>query len=121
MDLSTTFGNSGGPIVDRNGDVIAILTGARQVANVQYVQGVSVKCIRDFLAELADRAPNLSGLARDVDRPFDPEKLAAEARQATLLVLVFRGSLTEDSSEVPQQPEKPEAPSGSAPAAEGVD
>src|SRR5690606_29959991 len=32
MDLSTTFGNSGGPVVDRNGDVVAILTGSRQAA-----------------------------------------------------------------------------------------
>lgn len=113
MDLSTTFGNSGGPIVDRNGDVVAILTGARQVANVLYVQGVSVKCIRAFLGELAEKAPNLSGLARDVDRPFDPEKLAAEARQATLLVLIFSGSLDED--ETAGKPQEP-APAGAGPA-----
>ena len=114
MDLSTTFGNSGGPIVDRNGDVIAILTGARQVANVLYVQGVSVKCIRSFFAEIGEKAPSLSGLGRESDRPFDPEKLAAEARQATLLVLIFRGSLTEDAA----GPQTADESAGTAPAAE---
>ncbi len=50
MDLSTTHGNSGGPIIDRNGDLVAILTGASVAdQNVTYVHGVSTPKINEFL------------------------------------------------------------------------
>ena len=93
FDLSTTHGNSGGPIVDRNGDVVAILSAGRTVHNVTYVLGVGPKQIREFFARIGEKAPDLSGLGRDDDTVFDGEKLATKCRDATLLVLVFRGSL----------------------------
>ena len=120
LDLSTTHGNSGGPIVDRNGDVIGILSAGNTVFNVTYVLAVGPRQIRAFFSSVGDKAPDLSPLAREVDRPFDPEKLAAEAREATLLVLIFRGDL-ESEGETPADAEKPEeggpggAPAGIAP------
>ena len=94
FDLSTTHGNSGGPIVDRNGDLVAILSAGKTVHNVTYVLGVGNRQIRDFLSDVDD-APELPEGGQD-DKPFDGETLAAEARQATLLVLIIRGELPDD-------------------------
>ncbi len=88
--LSTTHGNSGGPIVDKNARVIGILTGGRQVHNVTYVLGVGPMQIKSFLETLGEKAPKIE-YAPPGEGEFDGEKLAAEARKSTLLVLIVRG------------------------------
>ena len=92
LDLNTTRGNSGGPVVDRNGDVIGIVTAGRTVYDVTYVMAVSPRQIRDFLDGLGEDKPALPA-DRPEDRPFDGEALAAEARKATLLVIIVRGEV----------------------------
>ena len=91
FDLNTTHGNSGGPIVDRNCRVVAILTGGREVYNVVYVLGVGPKQIQRFLEKIGDKAPKIE-YAKLGEGDFDGEKLTDEARKSTLLVLAIRGA-----------------------------
>ena len=92
FDLSTTSGNSGGPIVDKHGNVIALLTAGLNVQNVWYVLGVGMRQVREFMADATSEL-SLDDLEPGTDdaTSFDSEKLAADARQATLLVLIFVG------------------------------
>jgi S1-C subfamily serine protease len=91
FDLNTTHGNSGGPIVDRNCRVVAILTGGREVYNVVYVLGVGPKQIQRFLEKIGEKAPKIEYVALG-NGEFDGEKLTEEARKSTLLVLAIRGA-----------------------------
>jgi S1-C subfamily serine protease len=91
FDLNTTHGNSGGPIVDRNGRVIGILSGGRQVYNVTYVMGVGAKQIQTFLSSIPGKAPTVN-YAAPADGEFNGEKLTEEARKATVLIIAIRGA-----------------------------
>jgi S1-C subfamily serine protease len=115
FDLNTTHGNSGGPIVDRNGRVVAILTAGRQVHNVTYVLGVGPKQIQRFLEKIGEKAPKLEYAAPGAGE-FDGEKLTDEARKSTLLVLAIRGA----GSSGDGQADGPEA-DGATEAAPGAD
>jgi S1-C subfamily serine protease len=110
--LSTTHGNSGGPIVDKNLRVVGILTGGRQVHNVTYVLGVGPMQIRKFFESLGDKAPKVD-YAPPGTGEFDGEKLASDARKSTLLVLVVRGDAGENrgSPDAAAAPEEPAPPS----------
>lgn len=90
MDLNTTHGNSGGPIVDRNGRVVAILTAGRQVHNMTIVLGVGPMQIKKFLETLGDKAPKTLVWEPAGTGEFDGEKLTDEARKSTLLVIAVR-------------------------------
>jgi hypothetical protein len=91
FDLNTTHGNSGGPIVDRNGRVIGILSGGRQVYNVTYVMGVGAKQIQTFLSSIPGKAPKVN-YAAPADGEFNGEKLTEASRKATVLIIAIRGA-----------------------------
>ncbi len=99
-DLNTTFGNSGGPIVDKNCRVVSILQGGRQVFNMQIVHGVGPLQIKRFLEGLGDKAPKAEYLDAGPGE-FDGEKLTEEARKSTVLVLVIRGAPAAESAPSP--------------------
>lgn len=121
FDLNTTHGNSGGPIIDAEGRLIAILTGGRTVYNVVYVLGVGPNQIEDFLGRIADKAPKVS-YARASETPpiMDAVKLTARYRKATVYIQAIRGSAGDfddqddaaASADGPQAqtPTEPEAP-----------
>jgi len=90
MDLNTTHGNSGGPIVDRNGRVVAILTAGRQQFNMTIVLGVGPKQIKKFFETIADKAPKNALWEPAGTAEFDGEKLADLAKKSTLLVMAIR-------------------------------
>jgi len=90
MDLNTTHGNSGGPIVDRNGRVVAILTAGRQQFNMTIVLGVGPKQIKKFFETIADKAPKNALWEPAGTGEFDGEKLADLAKKSTLLVMAIR-------------------------------
>jgi S1-C subfamily serine protease len=99
FDLSTTRGNSGGPIVNRLGQVVGILTAGRTVDNITYVLGVGPRQIRDFFDGIPEEdMPELPSLRENVE-PMENVDLAANARQATLLVIIIRGELPDDEAE----------------------
>jgi S1-C subfamily serine protease len=91
FDLNTTHGNSGGPIVDRTGRVIGILSGGRQVFNVTYVMGVGAKQIQTFLSTVGAKAPKVTYAAVGTGE-FDGEKLTEQGRKATVLIIAIRGA-----------------------------
>ena len=113
FDLSTTSGNSGGPIVDKHGNVVALLTAGLNVQNVWYVLGVSTRQVREFLADATDeiRIDDLPSASNDADG-FNGELVTAEARPATLLVLIFNGEAdeiaTDDGDGDDEEPEDEE-------------
>lgn len=98
LDLNTTHGNSGGPVVDKNRRVIAILTAGRPVdEGFQIILGVGPNQIQKFLKELGDKAPKPEYVS-DADGTFDGEKLTEEARKSTVLIIAVRGGEKSKSS-----------------------
>jgi len=92
FNLSTTHGNSGGPIVDRAGRVIGILSAGRTVFNVTYALGIGPNQIETFLSKITDKAPSLLFAPPPGDEiTFNGEKLGKECRKATVLVLIIKG------------------------------
>lgn len=99
FDLNTTHGNSGGPIVDRDGHLIGILSAGRQVYNMTIVMGVGVNQIEDFLNRLGAKKPAVkyvTPLASSEGTMLDSQKLTRKCRKATVLVLAVRGAETSD-------------------------
>ena len=125
LDLNTTHGNSGGPIVDRHGRVIGILTAGRQSYNMTIVLGVGPDQIEVFLNELGSKIPWKPAYtpmpATGNDMPLNSELLTTKCRPATLLVLAINGdgkvsqgpTATKSGDEQPKG-DKPDAPADGA-------
>jgi S1-C subfamily serine protease len=97
FDLNTTHGNSGGPIVDRACRVIGILTAGWQEYNMTIVGGVGPMQIKAFLDSLAEKAPPVQ-YAPASGGDFDGEKLTAEAKKCTVLIIAIRGAPSDSST-----------------------
>lgn len=94
LDLNTTHGNSGGPIVDRNCRMIAILTAGRTVRETSnqftIVLGVGPNQIKKFLESIGDKAPKNIIWEPPGTGEFDGEKLTDQAKKSTLMVIAVR-------------------------------
>lgn len=113
FDLNTTHGNSGGPIVDRDGHVIGILTAGGKRYDMVYVFGVGPMQIKAFMDVMADKAPKLSytGIVTKSDGiPLDSQKLTRECRGATVLVMAISGAGEGEDSSGDKPSEPPAAP-----------
>jgi S1-C subfamily serine protease len=104
LTANTTRGNSGGPIVDRDCNVIGVLSAGIEVYNATYVKALSAGQIRGFLTRCKDKYPTTIEPGTATETPFDGEKLALQARKATLLVLVIRGEGKETISDIVKVP-----------------
>jgi hypothetical protein len=121
FDLNTTHGNSGGPVVDKHGRVIAILTAGRTFANQTILLGIGPDQIEEFLTEVAAKIPwkpkytPLPSTGNDL--PLNSERLTVECRKSTLLVLAINsdGKVRQTSGTAG----KPDA--GGAPKPEGAE
>ncbi|WP_428939856.1 trypsin-like peptidase domain-containing protein [Fontivita pretiosa] len=91
LSANTTHGNSGGPIVDRDGHVIGMLSAGLRAYDATYVKAVSAGQIRRFLERSRDKHQTSFEPGPATDRAFDAERLAKQARQATLLIFIIRG------------------------------
>ncbi|HRK32153.1 MAG TPA: trypsin-like peptidase domain-containing protein [Tepidisphaeraceae bacterium] len=109
MDLNTTHGNSGGPIVDRNSRVVAILTAGRQVHNMTIVLGVGPKQIKRFFDKIGGKAPKTAYWEPAGTGEFDGERLTDTARKATLLVIAIRVDKADIANAVASAGESTEA------------
>jgi S1-C subfamily serine protease len=99
FDLSTTHGNSGGPIVDMEGRVVGILSAGRTVYNVTYVLGVGPNQIEEFLGRNKEKSPNLDyQRASETPPAWDAVRLQKQCRKATLLVLIVRPEAGKDQT-----------------------
>jgi S1-C subfamily serine protease len=92
LTANTTHGNSGGPIVDRDGNVIGILSAGQSIFNATYLKAISAAQIRSFVNTIKDKlATPIETGAATPGGTFDGEKLAAEARKATVMIIILRG------------------------------
>jgi S1-C subfamily serine protease len=142
LNLNTTHGNSGGPIVDRGSRVVGILTAGTQVHNMEIVFGVGPNQIKDFMKRIGSSAPKLEYVSLPDNAPeFDGEALTERCRKATVYVLVIRAGdnnhknalsvkddgLAPDGSKrkteaelpLPEAPKEPKEGGGESPPAEG--
>ncbi|HWP40700.1 MAG TPA: trypsin-like peptidase domain-containing protein [Tepidisphaeraceae bacterium] len=94
LSANTTHGNSGGPIVDRDGHVIGILSAALRAFDATYVKALSAGQIRRFLQRTSGQHQTSFEPGAATDRAFDSERLAGQARQATLLIFIIRADGT---------------------------
>jgi len=103
LTLNTTHGNSGGPIIDKDENVVGILSAGQQIYNASYIRAISVGQIRKFLAKVKSRLPMALEKGPSTRPTFEGELLAKEARQATLLVLLYHANPQEEPNQV-QEP-----------------
>jgi S1-C subfamily serine protease len=118
FDLSTTHGNSGGPIVDRAGRVIGILSAGRKIYDVVYVFGIGPNQIESFLGKISDKAPSITYAPPPGDDVvFNGERLGKECRKSTVLVLIIKGEATQEGDTKSSDEKSPEgaAPGGKSP------
>ncbi|HVT90484.1 MAG TPA: trypsin-like peptidase domain-containing protein [Tepidisphaeraceae bacterium] len=99
LSANTTHGNSGGPIVDRDGNVIGILSAATVFENATYLKAISAGQIRGFLQRIKDKQPPAIQSAKPVGTAFNGEQLASDTRKATLMVLIIRGDGKESAAD----------------------
>lgn len=97
LSANTTHGNSGGPIVDRDDNVIGILSAGTTIYNATYLKAISAGQIRQFLDRTKDKQSAAVQKGAATDTPFDSEKLAVLARKATVMVFIIRSD-TPDAS-----------------------
>lgn len=116
LDLNTTHGNSGGPIVDKHGRVIGILTAGRQAYNMTIVLGVGPDQIEVFLNELGSKIPWKPAYtpmpASGNDLPINSEALTMKCRPATLLVLAINaeGKVKQTPNATKSEADQPKEP-----------
>ncbi len=114
FDLNTTHGNSGGPIIDRDGRCIGILTAGGKVYDMMYVFGVGPNQIENFMKEMGDKAPKVQyeKPITTADGVFlDSLKLTRECRGATVYVMAISGAGDIKSGGAPGGGDAPSAPS----------
>ena len=93
LNLNTTHGNSGGPIVDANNTLVSIVTAYRQSYNMDIFLGVSTNQIKTFMGKIGDKAPKMEYIDRLSNMPaFDSEKLTQQARVSTVLIFAVKSS-----------------------------
>ncbi|CAN5579087.1 hypothetical protein BH09PLA1_BH09PLA1_14420 [soil metagenome] len=93
LNLNTTHGNSGGPIVDANNTLVSIVTAYRQSYNMDIFLGVSTNQIKAFMTKIGDKAPKMEYIDRPTAMPaFDAEKLTVSARGSTVLIFAVKTS-----------------------------
>jgi S1-C subfamily serine protease len=93
MNLNTTHGNSGGPIVDAENNMIAILTAGRESFNMTITLGVSTNQIKTFLTKIGDKAPKVQwATKKPTMAAFDSVNLTKAAKVSTVCVIAVRNA-----------------------------
>jgi S1-C subfamily serine protease len=99
LTANTTHGNSGGPIVDRSGNVVGVLSAGATAYNATYIMALSAGQVRLFLDRIKDKWDAKLQAGPVTYDPFDAEKLQVEARKATVMVLIIRGDGKDTSAD----------------------
>lgn len=100
LTANTTHGNSGGPIVDRDGNVVGVLSAGMSAYSATYIKALSAGQIHSFLERCKDKYTATFEPGKAANTAFDGENLAKEARKATLLVLIIRGDGKESITDI---------------------
>lgn len=103
VDATVNPGNSGGPMVDKHGNLLALV--AMKTLQVDasissYGLGLSTGRIRKFLAKQQSKFPTLKLEPGETAKVHTTEELAGQLRDATVCILMVRGkeaSLAEKS------------------------
>ncbi len=113
VDATINPGNSGGPIVDHNGNLLAVATaktGSGDIGGNQFVGsyglGQSTGHIRRFLAHQAAKLGDLKVKSGTADKQLTNEELATKLTPVTVCIFVCRGAPPADGA-VPKPPAQP--------------
>jgi S1-C subfamily serine protease len=94
LTAKATHGNSGGPLVDRHGHVIGIVSAGLTAYNETYGKALSAGQVRKFLAKHTEKyAPATFDPGKPGDKvaALNTEAIYAQASPATLCILLVRG------------------------------
>jgi hypothetical protein len=90
LTAKITHGNSGGPLVDKFGNVIGVVSAGLTAYTETYGKALSVGQIRKFLEKNKDKFPAKLDPGADKDR-LDTEAIYKQASPATMCILIVRG------------------------------
>jgi S1-C subfamily serine protease len=90
LTAKITHGNSGGPLVDKYGNVIGVVSAGLTAYTETYGKAISVGQVRKFLDKNKDKFPGKLEAAADKDR-LDTEAIYKQASPATMCILLVRG------------------------------
>ena len=100
VDANVNPGNSGGPMVDHYGNLLALTTAKTRAGNIEgeasissYGLGQSTGRIRKFLTKQAGKLTGLKLVPGTTDKVLTNEELAARLTPITVVVFMCRGTV----------------------------
>jgi S1-C subfamily serine protease len=90
LTAKITHGNSGGPLVDKYGNVIGVVSAGLTAYSETYGKALSAGQVRKFLDKNKDKLP-VALIAGPATEKLDTEQIYKKASPATMCILLIRG------------------------------
>jgi S1-C subfamily serine protease len=90
LTAKITHGNSGGPLVDKYGNVIGVVSAGLTAYTETYGKALSAGQVRKFLAKITDKVTTKFDLGKPLDKPLDTEEIYKKDSPAVLCIILIR-------------------------------